>query len=138
MLAAFRILMEKKLFVAETTAEIIARELNLSVEIQHGNKNLEKLPPSAKMKGFDMVTEGILTLGKVEEILENYDSDTRLQDSTPEQIVQLLLQHDCIDIIVGTRINWAHQDPEQPIELELRKFVVKRIVRLLVHKFLKK
>ncbi|WP_321376172.1 SpoIIE family protein phosphatase [uncultured Draconibacterium sp.] len=128
----------KKIICGGTTAEIIARELNLSVEIQHGNKNLEKLPPSAKMKGFDMVTEGILTLGKVEEILENYDSDTRLQDSTPEQIVQLLLQHDCIDIIVGTRINWAHQDPEQPIELELRKFVVKRIVRLLVHKFFKK
>lgn len=128
----------KKIICGGTTAEIIARELNLSVEIQHGNKNLEKLPPSANMQGFEMVTEGILTLGKVEEILENYDSDTRLQDSTPEQIVQLLLQHDCIDIIVGTRINWAHQDPEQPIELELRKFVVKRIVKLLIHKFFKK
>jgi hypothetical protein len=90
------------------------------------------------MQGFEMVTEGILTLGKVEEILENYDSDTRLKDSPPEEIVKLLLQHDCIDIIVGTRINWAHQDPEQPLELELRKFVVKRIVKLLIHKFFKK
>ncbi len=84
-----------------------------------------------------MVTEGILTLGKVEEILENYDSDTQLDDSPPEEIVKLLLQHDVIDIIVGTRINWAHQDPEQPLELELRKFVVKRIVKILSNKFFK-
>ncbi len=128
----------KKIICGGTTAEIIARELDLTVEIQHGNKNLNTLPPSAKMEGFEMVTEGILTLGKVEEILENYDSDTRLQDSTPEEVVKLLLQHDYIDIIVGTRINWAHQDPDQPLELELRKFVVKRIVRLLIHKFFKK
>lgn len=128
----------KKIICGGTTAEIIARELDLSVEIQHGNKNLDELPPSAKMQGFEMVTEGILTLGKVEEILENYNSDTRLTDSTPDEVVKLLLQHDCIDIIVGTRINWAHQDPEQPLELELRKFVVKRIVKLLIHKFFKK
>lgn len=128
----------KKIICGGTTAEIIARELNLEVEIQHRQKNVDDLPPSAKMEGFEMVTEGILTLGKVEEILENYDSDTRLQDSPPEQITKLLLQHDMIDIIVGTRINWAHQDPDQPLELELRKFVVKRIIKILVHKFFKK
>ena len=90
------------------------------------------------MGGFEMVTEGILTLGKVEEILENYDSETRLENSPPEEVVKLLLQHDSIDIIVGTRINWAHQDPDQPLELELRKFVIKRIVKILIHKFFKK
>jgi len=128
----------KKIICGGTTAEIIARELNIEVEIQHGHKKVDSLPPSATMKGFEMVTEGILTLGKVEEILENYNSDTRLQDSPPEEITKLLLQHDSIEIIVGTRINWAHQDPEQPLELELRKFVVKRIVKILIHKFFKK
>ncbi len=128
----------KKIICGGTTAEIIARELNLEVEIQHGHKQADSLPPSANMNGFEMVTEGILTLGKVEEILENYNSDTRLGNTPPEEVVKLLLKHDCIDIIVGTRINWAHQDPEQPLELELRKFVVKRIVKLLIHKFFKK
>jgi hypothetical protein len=90
------------------------------------------------MEGFELISEGILTLGKVEDILENYDSDTRLGDSPPEEIVKLLLQHDVIDVIVGTRINWAHQDPEQPLELELRKYVVKRIIKILQHKFFKK
>lgn len=128
----------KKIICGGTTAEIIARELNLEVEIQHRVKEADALPPSAQMEGFEMVTEGILTMGKVEEILENYNSDSRLDDSPPEEIVKLLLQHDSIDIIVGTRINWAHQDPEQPLELELRKFVVKRIVKMLMHKFFKK
>lgn len=128
----------RKIICGGTTAEIIARELNIDVEIQHGHKEANALPPAAKMEGFELVSEGILTLGKVEEVLENYDSDTRLSDSPPEEIVKLLLQHDEIDIIVGTRINWAHQDPEQPLELELRKFVVKRVVHILVHKFFKK
>lgn len=128
----------KKIICGGTTAEIIAREMNIDVEIQHGHKEAKALPPAAKMSGFELVSEGILTLGKVEEILEIYDSDTRLEDSPPEEIVKLLLQHDVIDIIVGTRINWAHQDPEQPLELELRKFVVKRIVKILIYKFFKK
>src|SRR5690554_2804790 len=127
----------KKIICGGTTAEIIARELDIPVEIQHIPKILGKLPPVAQMEGFEMVTEGILTLGKVEEILENYNSDTRLQDSPADKVAWLLLQHDSIEIILGTRINWAHQDPEQPLELELRKIVVKRIVKILVNKFFK-
>jgi hypothetical protein len=128
----------KKIICGGTTAEIIARELNIEVKIQHIRKEKNALPPAAKMEGFELISEGILTLGKVEELLENYDSDTRLGDSPPEEIVKLLLQHDVIVVIVGTRINWAHQDPEQPIELELRKYVVKRIVQILRVKFFKK
>ncbi len=128
----------KKIICGGTTAEIIAREMNIDVEIQHRHKNATALPPTAKMSGFELVSEGILTLGKVEEILETYYSDMRLEDSPPEEIVKLLLQHDVINIIVGTRINWAHQAPGQPLELELRKFVVKRIVKILIYKFFKK
>jgi hypothetical protein len=127
----------KKIICGGTTAEIIAREMNLDVDIQHRFSE-KTLPPAAKMDGFEIVTEGILTLGRVEEILENYNSDMRLGDSPPEVVVKLLIQHDIISIIVGTRINWAHQDPDQPVELEIRKFVVKRIVRLLESRFFKK
>src|SRR5690606_12910430 len=61
----------KKIICGGTTAEIIARELDINVEIQHVIKTPGMLPPVARMEGFEMVTEGILTLGKVEEILEN-------------------------------------------------------------------
>jgi len=127
----------KKIICGGTTAEIIAREMNIDITIQH--RFSEKiLPPAAKMEGFEIVTEGILTLGRVEEILETYTTNIRLGDSPPEEVVKLLTQHDIIHIIVGTRINWAHQDPDQPVELEIRKAVVKRIVRLLENRFFKK
>ncbi len=127
----------KKIICGGTTAEIIARELDLEVRIEHRFRD-EEIPPTAEMFGFEMVTEGILTLGKVEEILEAYNSETRLEDSPPEEVVKLLLNHDYIHIIVGTRINWAHQDPDQPVQLEIRKFVVKRIIKILEEKFFKK
>lgn len=127
----------KKIICGGTTAEIIARELDLDVEIQHRFSE-KTLPPAARMEGFEMVTEGVLTLGRVEDILENYSSDMRLGESPPEEVVKLLIQHDIIHIIVGTRINWAHQDPDQPVELELRKSIVRRIIRLLENRFFKK
>jgi len=127
----------KKIICGGTTAEIIARELDLEINIQHRFSE-KTLPPAAKMEGFEIVTEGILTLGRVEEILENYTTDMRLENSPPEEVVKLLTQHDDIHIIVGTRINWAHQDPDQPVELEIRKSVVRRIVRLLETRFFKK
>lgn len=127
----------KKIICGGTTAEIIARELELEVNIKHHRYSETNIPPAATMEGFEIVTEGILTMGKVEEILETYTGKTRLGNSPPEEVVKLLLDHDIIHIIVGTRINWAHQDPDQPVELEIRKFVVKRIVRLLEERFLK-
>ncbi|TKG95999.1 serine/threonine-protein phosphatase [Puteibacter caeruleilacunae] len=126
----------KRVICGGTTAEIIARELQLEVEMEQHLAD-PSLPPRSKIRGFDLVTEGILTMGKVEEILENYSADTRLHENPAEQVVSILLQHDIIHLLVGTRINWAHQDPDQPIELEIRKFVVKRLVRLLEEKFFK-
>ena len=42
-----------------------------------------------------------------------------------------------IEIIIGTRVNIAHQDPNLPVDLEIRRTVVKRMARLLEEKFLK-
>ncbi len=126
-----------KMICGGTTAEIIAREMGLEIQSVQYRAD-PTLPPIYKLKGFDLVTEGILTIGKVEEILENHTSDTRLYDSPAEEIVKRLLSNDIIHLLVGTRINWAHHDPDQPVEIEIRKTVVKRIVKLLQHKFFKK
>lgn len=126
----------KKAICGGTTSEIVAREMEL--ELKSDMKSYEvAMPPKAKMDGFELVSEGLLTIGRVEEILENYTSETRLGDTPADDIVRLLLDHDIIHLIVGTRINWAHQDPEQPVELEIRKVVVKRIIKLLEEKFFK-
>lgn len=126
-----------KIICGGTTAEIIARELNLKLELmQHWSD--PTLPPVSKLDGFDMVTEGILTITKVEEILENFSGNSRLPGSPADDIVKHFLKNDVIHMLVGTRINWAHQDPDQPYEIEIRKTIVKRIVRLLEQKFFKK
>ena len=126
----------KKVICGGTTSEIVARELDLEMNTP-GEAVVTSLPPASRMEGFELVSEGLLTIGKVEEILENYTSETRLGDSSADEIVRLLLDHDIIHLVVGTRINWAHQDPDQPVELEIRKVVVKRIIKLLEEKFFK-
>ncbi len=126
-----------KMICGGTTAEIIAREMGLEIQSVQYRAD-PTLPPIYKLEDFDLVTEGILTISKVEEILENHTSDTRLYDSPAEEIVKRLLGNDIIHLLVGTRINWAHHDPDQPVEIEIRKTVVKRIVKLLQHKFFKK
>lgn len=125
-----------KIVCGGTTAEIIARELNQEIETEISLNDRYALP-RYNLSGFHLVTEGILTIGKVEELLENYDGDIRYGNSPAEEIIKQLIQHDRIVVLVGTRINWAHHDPEQPIEMEIRKFVVKRIVKLLEEKFFK-
>jgi hypothetical protein len=126
----------KKIICGGTTAEILARELNL--KFATGMKITDsELPPASYMESINLVTEGILTIGKVARILDDYHSDYDLGEGPADQIVHYLLQSDKILIVSGTRINFAHQDPSLPVELEIRRTVVKRIVRLLEEKFLK-
>jgi len=126
----------KKIICGGTTTEIISRKLGLKIRPGMDISDPD-LPPISKMDGIDLVTEGILTIGKVSKILEEYNSDYRLKSGPADQIVKLLLESDIIQIVVGTRINMAHQDPSLPIELEIRRTVMKRMVKLLEDKFLK-
>lgn len=126
----------KKIICGGTTADIIARELGLTVEdtLEFDDPDL---PPVSFMEGFDLVTEGILTLSKVSEILEKYDANYDLGKGPADRIIKLFLESDSIDFWVGTAINVAHQDPNLPVELEIRRTVVKKIVRILEEKLLK-
>jgi len=49
----------------------------------------------------------------------------------------MLKDSDEIHFVIGTRINEAHQDPNLPVDLEIRRTVVKRIANRLEDKFLK-
>ena len=50
----------------------------------------------------------------------------------------LMLRNDVITFLVGTRINEAHQDPNLPHDLELRRNIVQRLARTLETQYLKK
>ena len=120
-----------------TTADIIARELNRKIVDELIFEDPE-LPPESFMEGIDLVTEGILTLQKVNEILKTYNNSVKLGKGPADKIVRLIMESDEIHFIIGTRINIAHQDPSLPVDLEIRRTVVKRIARLLEEKWLKK
>jgi hypothetical protein len=127
----------KKIIMGATTADIIARELGITVTDDQEIFDNE-LSPASAMEGVDLVTEGILTLGKVERILNNYKPNQLLSKGPADWVVKLFLDSDHIHFLVGTRINEAHQDPEIPVDLEIRRTVVKRIGEMLSDKFLKK
>jgi len=126
----------KKVVCGATTADIIARELGVEIEDSLIFEDPE-LPPVSHMEGIDLVTEGILTITKVTRILKDFSSSYTLGKGPADRIVKLVQQSDEIHFIVGTRVNIAHQDPNLPIELEIRRTVVKRMARLLEEKFLK-
>jgi hypothetical protein len=42
-----------------------------------------------------------------------------------------------VEFIVGTRINEAHQDPNIPVELDLRRNIIRKIASLLETRHLK-
>ncbi|MGD0583934.1 MAG: SpoIIE family protein phosphatase [Bacteroidales bacterium] len=127
----------KVILCGGTTADIVARELNRKIVDELIFEDPE-LPPESFMQGIDLVTEGILTLQKVNELLKTYNNSVRLGKGPADKIVKLIMECDEIQFIVGTRINIAHQDPNLPVDLEIRRTVVKRIARLLEEKWLKK
>ncbi len=126
----------KKVLCGATTGDIISREWGKEIEDTFDFIDLD-LPPVSYMEGVNLITEGILTLTKVSNILKDYNQNTVLDKGPAGLIVSMILQSDEIDFIVGTRINIAHQDPSLPIELEIRRTVVKRIAATLEEKFLK-
>ena len=125
----------RKILCGATTADIIAREWNRKI-IDSLEFTDPDLPPVSTMEGIDLITEGILTLGKVSVLLEKHQEDNRPGKGPADEIIKMILQSDEVHFIIGTRINIAHQDPSLPVELEIRRTVVKRIARLLEKKLL--
>lgn len=119
-----------------TTAAIVARELRREISVNL-KRDISGLPPTSTMPGVDLITEGVLTLARVKSLLEQTSSSELTGQGTDFDLARILLGHDRIEFVVGTRINPQHQDPALPVELELRRNVIKEIARLLETKFLK-
>ena len=122
--------------VSDSTANILSRELSRKINVIL--KDIDPIvPPISEMEGADMVTEGIITMGKVSEILENGGNTDKMKRNAATRMVEMFLDSDRIHFAVGTKINEAHQDPNMPVELEIRRNIVKKIASLLQDKYLK-
>lgn len=124
----------RKAIVGGTTANLIARELAREITTEKYNKGM--LPACSHMDGVDLITEGILTLTKVLEYLnEGYE---RWPDDAAGRLIELLLDSDVIEFMIGSKLNQAHYDPDLPLELEIRKNVVKQLEKILSGRYIKK
>lgn len=126
----------KKIICGGTTARILSRELQLPLHHLPDTSG-DYLPPLSALQGFELVTEGILTLSKVERLLSGKENRRPAANDPAAQMVNLLHNSDHIHFLIGTCINIAHQDPSLPVELEIRRNVIRKIKYLLETKFLK-
>ena len=127
----------EKIICGGTTASIIGRELGRDVDMELDDDIDPEIPPPAHMDGVDLVTEGTLTLGEVARILESDSAIDNIRHNAARQVVEMLLESDIVQFVVGTRINEAHQDPNIPVELDLRRNIIRRIATQLEQKYLK-
>lgn len=130
----------RKIICGGTTANIVARQLGRKLKILM--RDLDPvIPPMSTMEGADLVTEGIITLARVSELLARGPSPAGINGGEKEngasKMVELLLDSDRITFLVGTKINEAHQDPNMPLELDIKRNIVKKIQFLLVNQYLK-
>ncbi len=133
---AVRTFQGRKAICGGTTATIVSRLLDRPVTMTLTKLDPE-VPPASAMDGVDLVTEGTVTLARVAEILERGVSGDVFPANPAGDLVKLMLGSDIVQFIVGTRINEAHQDPNLPVELDLRRNIVRKIAALLEGRYLK-
>lgn len=126
----------RKAICGGTTASIVSRLLARPVRMSLARLDPE-IPPASEMEGVDLITEGTLTLAKIAELLERGLAVEGLRPSAARDLMTLMLESDIVEFIVGTRINEAHQDPSVPVELDLRRNIVRKIAGLLETRFIK-
>lgn len=100
-----------------TTAKIASAYLNMPV-IPNDDGTAD-VPPTSKIKGLDLVTEGVLTLGKALKLLKQFDSgdvsgeffDAIDEDNGAAKLTSVILEN-CTDVrlFVGTAANEAQQN----------------------------
>jgi len=128
----------RKVICGGTTANILSRILHREIRVDLHQPTDKRVPPWARMIGFDLVTEGTLTLGETMRLLERGFAPEDMKANAAVRLAALLVESDVVKFAVGTRINEAHQDPNIPVDLDLRRNLVKRIADLLESRYMKR
>ncbi len=128
-----------KIVAGGITSQIVARELGKRLITSVGNLDPD-IPPTAKIEGIDLVTEGVLTLNKTIELLERYQQD----DVSPEFFDELsrengatrmacYLMEDCttVNLYIGKAVNKDYTTKELPFEISVRQNLMKRMENVL-------
>ncbi len=123
----------KHIVCGGTTSSIAARYLGKTVRTELNFVDPD-IPPIAHIDGVDLVTEGVITINRVLEYAKDYLKDNEAykdwsykQDGA-SMICRLLFEEATdINFFVGRAMNPAHQNPELPINFNIKMQLVSEL-----------
>ena len=129
----------KKVVSGGTSSNIAARFLGKEI-ITRADSADPDVPPAAEIEGIDLVTEGVLTLGKCLKLLKKYANgefdeeffDELDADNGASRLAKLLIE-ECteLNLFVGTSVNKAHKNSELSFDLSMRMNLVEQLIRIM-------
>ena len=111
-----------------TTGKIVARETGESLSVDLASM-AQGVPPTATIRGLDLVTEGIITLSKAVSKLSRPEEAYGRDGAS--RLARVFLDADHVEFLVGKAVNPAHQNPNLPISITLKEQVMQDIARIL-------
>ena len=127
----------KHIVCGGTTSSIAAKWLGKPIRATL-NYESSDVPPTAEIEGVDLVTEGVITINKVLEYAKDYLSDNEkyeiwsLNNDGASKICRLLFEGATdINFYVGRAVNPAHQNPDLPINFNIKMNLVQELSKAL-------
>ncbi len=121
----------KHIVCGGTTSSLAAEFLNKPLDTGLPVYIDPEIPPTSKLEGVDLVTEGVITINKVLSFAQNYleDNEHYKQWSYKKDgasLIARMLFEDATDIqfFVGRAVNPAHQNPNLPINFNIKMRLV--------------
>lgn len=127
----------KHIICGGTTSSIAAKFLRKPLK---PSLNFEQsdVPPIAELEGVDLVTEGVITVNKVVEYANDYLGENKYYEhwsfkKDGASLICRLLFEEATDInfYVGRAINPAHQNPDLPINFNIKMNLVEELSKSL-------
>ena len=126
----------KHIICGGTTSSIAAKYLGKPLKAKLDFSS--DLPPTAEIEGVDLVTEGVITVNKVVEYAKDYLGENNFYEEWSfkrdgaSQISRLLFEEATdINFYVGRAINPAHQNPDLPINFNIKMNLVEELSKCL-------
>ena len=92
------------------------------------------VPPVAEIAGIDLVTEGMLTMARTLQLLQESECKSKRLPISRDGAVLLareLLNADAIHFLAGQQVNPYYQNPLLPRHISIRRNLVEQIGSLL-------
>lgn len=127
----------KHIICGGTTSSIAAKYLGKPVKASLKFERSD-VPPIAEIEGVDLVTEGVITVNKVLEYAKDYLAGNELYEHWSVKrdgasLICRLLFEEATDInfYVGRAVNPAHQNPDLPINFNIKMNLVEELSKCL-------